>query len=68
MIPNNICKDTNGYINIRFEDKNDSGTTIEEVIDLLVDRLKKNHSSREISLAITNLQQARMWLEEQKRT
>lgn len=44
-----------------------NGCQIDDVIETLVDRLlgfQKTHPCRENALAITNLEQARMWLEE----
>jgi hypothetical protein len=47
-----------------------NGTTIEAVLDVLIDRLKglnERFSCRENALAITKLQEANMWLNERTR-
>lgn len=48
----------------------EDGTTTEEVLQVLIDRVTKLNSQwpcRENSLAITNLEQALMWLEKRTR-
>lgn len=69
-------RDAAGYVNIKFQcgpvqEHGVNGTSIENVIDLLVARLegfqKGPFACRTNALAITNLQQARMWLEERTR-
>lgn len=69
-------RDAAGYINIRFQlgpvkEKGVNGTSIENVIDLLVRRLEgfQNGSfkCRENALAITKLEEAVQWLEHRTR-
>ncbi len=64
------------YINIKFQEgpikENEiNGCQIEDIIDVLVDRLKRfqagKYSCRENALAITKLEEARMWLNERTR-
>lgn len=64
------------YINIKWQegtvDESDiNGATIEDIIDLLVERLEGFQSGkftcRENALAITKLEEARMWLNERTR-
>lgn len=63
------------YIDIKFQDGVVSGgvngVQMEDVIDLLIDRLegfqKGNYPCRENALAITKLEEARMWLNERTR-
>lgn len=64
------------YINIKFQegaivDNGVNGCQIEDVIDTLVERLngfqKGNFACRENALAITKLEEARMWLTERTR-
>lgn len=65
-------RDAAGYINIKFQcgpiqEVGVNGTSIENVIDLLVQRLEGFNAGpfrcRENSLAITHLQEAQNWLE-----
>lgn len=69
-------RDASGYINIKFQcgpvaEVGVNGTSIENVIDLLEKRLEGFQSGpfkcRENALAITKLQEARLWLEERTR-
>lgn len=69
-------RDAAGYINIKFQagpvqEHGVNGTSIENVIDLLTARLRGFQAGpfacRENALAITNLEQGRMWLEERTR-
>lgn len=71
--PSKIVED---FIDIKFQcgvipEHGVNGTTIERVIDLLVARLegfqKGDFRCRENALAITNLEQARLWLNERTR-
>lgn len=64
------------YINIKFQEgpikENEiNGCQIEDVIGVLIDRLKGfqagEYSCRENALAITKLEEARMWLNERTR-
>ncbi|MDA1636475.1 hypothetical protein PDK11_27160 [Bacillus cereus] len=64
------------YINIKFQegpiqDNEVNGAQIEDVIDTLVDRLqgfqKGGYPCRENALAITKLEEARLWLNERTR-
>lgn len=64
------------YIDIKFQegtiqDNGVNGAQIEDVIDALVDRLqgfqKGGHPCRENALAITKLEEARLWLNERTR-
>lgn len=66
----------NPFLNIKFqegtvEENGVNGTQIEDVIDLLVERLngfqKGAFPCRENALAITKLEEARMWLNERTR-
>ncbi|MEW9575481.1 hypothetical protein U9K47_08460 [Bacillus toyonensis] len=66
----------NEYINIKFQEgpipeNGVNGAQIEDVIDALVDRLqgfqKGGYPCRENSLAITKLEEARLWLNERTR-
>jgi hypothetical protein len=61
------------YINIKFQEgpvkeNGVNGCQIEDVIDVLVKRLQGfqagNYPCRENALAITKLEEARLWLEE----
>lgn len=65
-----------GYINIKFQEgaileNGVNGAQIEDVIDVLVSRLegfqKGGFPCRENALAITKLEEARMWLNERTR-
>lgn len=69
-------RDAAGYINIKFQcgpvqEHGVNGTSIENVIDLLVTRLEGFNVGpfrcRENSLAITHLQEAQNWLERRTR-
>ena len=69
-------RDSAGYINIRFQlgpvqEKGVNGTSIENVIDLLVRRLEGFQNGpfkcRENALAITKLEEANQWLEHRTR-
>lgn len=64
------------FINIKFQEgtvleNGVNGAQIEDVIEVLIERLqgfqKGKFSCRENALAITKLQEARMWLEERTR-
>ena len=64
------------YINIKFQEGpiagvGVNGVQIEDVIDVLVDRLKDfqkgTYDCRENSLAITKLEEAKLWLNERTR-
>lgn len=64
------------YIEIKFQDgpigeNGENGCQIEDVIDVLVQRLEGFQSgefrSRENALAITKLEEARLWLNERTR-
>lgn len=64
------------YFSIQFqngtvEENGRNGYQVEEIIDILVERLegfqKGNHPCRENALAITKLEEARMWLNERTR-
>ncbi|HHB2481357.1 TPA: hypothetical protein ACORDH_002808 [Bacillus cereus] len=64
------------HINIKFQEgaiqeHGANGAQIEDVIDVLVERLegfqKGGYPCRENSLAITKLEEARMWLNERTR-
>ena len=66
----------NEYINIKFQDgpiqdNGVNGAQIEDVIDALVNRLqgfqKGGYPCRENALAITKLEEARLWLNERTR-
>lgn len=66
----------NQYINIKWQEGTVSevgsnGTQVQDVIEILLDRLRKFNaeslSCRENSLAITKLEEARMWLDERTR-
>jgi hypothetical protein len=78
MMPDSLSntKALEEYINIKFQEgtiqeNGVNGAQIEDVIDLLVDRLsnfqKGDFACRENSLAITKLEEARMWLNERTR-
>lgn len=69
-------RDAAGYINIKFQcgpigEVGVNGTSIENVIDLLVNRLEGFQAGefrcRENALAITHLQDAQNWLERRTR-
>lgn len=71
-----IVNDAAGYIHIKFQcgpvqEHGVNGTSIENVIDLLVTRLEGFNAGpfrcRENSLAITHLQEAQNWLERRTR-
>jgi hypothetical protein len=71
-----IVNDAAGYIHIKFQcgpvqEHGVNGTSIENVIDLLVARLEGFNNGpfrcRENSLAITHLQEAQNWLERRTR-
>ena len=70
-------RDAAGFVNIKFQcgpigEVGVNGTSIENVIELLERRLegfqKGAFKCRENALAITKLQEARLWLEERTRT
>lgn len=71
-----IVKEDKSYIRIKFQEgaileNGINGCQIEDVIDLLVERLegfqKGGFPCRENALAITKLEEARMWLNERTR-
>lgn len=68
-----IVKEPKDYIDIKFQEgtvkrHGVNGAKVEDVIDVLVEKLQDfqwgKHPSREYALAITKLEEARMWLNE----
>lgn len=58
------------FYKLNEDGTSENGTTIEEMLRVCIERLKdlnERFSSRENALAITNLQQGLMWLNERTR-